>query len=243
MIINDGSFSAGILSYLAEVAWAFSIYLEAIAIVPQLIMLQVRAGAWFRDRPWFYDSPHQWQSLHPRHAHTCPSPPSSSLPACSGTSPWRISRPGTWCRWALTGRSTYATGSTGAYMRDGMHSCASLGANSAPLSYLPSCPRLPQVLARAALQRVDTLDCGRGAGECHIDHRVRDWKGSAASLLMYSSTRRTRHRTCRRPFSRTFSTTSRWPSTRARAQSYCLAEAAAAAHDDVGMRALGLHLS
>lgn len=40
LVLNEGSLKAGALSYLFEVAWAFSIYLEAIAIVPQLIMTQ-----------------------------------------------------------------------------------------------------------------------------------------------------------------------------------------------------------
>ena len=40
LVLNEGSIKAGVASYLFEVCWAFSIYLEAIAIVPQLIMTQ-----------------------------------------------------------------------------------------------------------------------------------------------------------------------------------------------------------
>jgi ER lumen protein retaining receptor len=40
VLVNEGTLKAGLLHYGFEVAWAFSIYLEAIAILPQLIMTQ-----------------------------------------------------------------------------------------------------------------------------------------------------------------------------------------------------------
>jgi hypothetical protein len=40
LFVNEGSIKAGLFSYAFESLWAFSIYLEAIAITPQLIMTQ-----------------------------------------------------------------------------------------------------------------------------------------------------------------------------------------------------------
>jgi ER lumen protein retaining receptor len=46
LVVNEGSFwDQGVFEYAFEVLWAFSIYLEAIAIVPQLIMLQRHKAA------------------------------------------------------------------------------------------------------------------------------------------------------------------------------------------------------
>ncbi len=63
LIINQGAFSDGFFSYLMDVCWAFSIYLEAIAILPQLIMLP-RDGVVENITSWYMISLGAYRALY-----------------------------------------------------------------------------------------------------------------------------------------------------------------------------------
>lgn len=63
IFINEGTLSSGFFSYCMDCLWAFSIYLEAIAIIPQLIML-MKDGSAENITSWYMFSLGSYRALY-----------------------------------------------------------------------------------------------------------------------------------------------------------------------------------